>query len=102
MTDDTNGSAAGFLEADGFLPIFDAVDAMVKATDIHVSGVTRLGGGLVAVAITGHLADVEEAIEIGEQCATSAGGERVRSVIFAAPSHAVSVLAQDPMVLDGM
>ena len=26
--------AVGFIEAEGFVPIFDAVDAMVKATEV--------------------------------------------------------------------
>ena len=43
--------AVGFIEAEGFVPIFDAVDAMVKATEVDVRGATRLGGGIVAVAV---------------------------------------------------
>ena len=31
--------AVGFIEAEGFVPIFDAVDAMVKATEVDVRGV---------------------------------------------------------------
>ena len=61
--------AVGFIEAEGFVPIFDAVDAMVKATEVDVRGVTRLGGGIVAVAVAGDLATVEEAVEIGEEVA---------------------------------
>lgn len=94
--------AAGFLEAEGFLPVFDAVDAMVKATDVDVRGVTRLGGGLVAVAVTGDLADVEEAMELGEETARSTGAGSVRSIIFASPCSAVTSLAHRPLVLDGM
>ena len=58
--------AVGFIEAEGFVPVFDAVDAMVKATEVEVRGAVRLGGGLVAVAVTGDLATVEEAVEVGE------------------------------------
>ncbi len=94
--------AAGFLEAEGFVPVFDAVDAMVKATDVTVRGVTRLGGGLVAVTVTGDLAAVEEAIELGEELATASAAGWVRSIIFASPCNAVSTLAANPMVLDGM
>lgn len=43
--------AAGFIEAEGFVPIFDAIDAMVKATEVRVNGVMRLGGGLVAASM---------------------------------------------------
>ena len=102
MSSTTGSRAAGFLESEGFLPVFDAVDAMVKATDIAVTGVTRLGGGLVAVAVVGDLADVEEALEIGEAAAKAASSGAVRSVIFAAPCTAVSAIADNPMMLDGM
>lgn len=93
--------AAGFIEADGFVPIFDAVDAMVKATDVTIRGTTRLGGGLVAVALTGDLATVEEATEIGEETARAISPGAVKSIIFASPSGPVSALASDPRLLDG-
>ena len=57
--------AAAFIEAEGMVAVFDAVDAMVKATDVTVEGTMRLGGGIVAVALSGDLATVEEATEIG-------------------------------------
>jgi hypothetical protein len=63
----------GFIEAEGFVPIFDAVDAMTKATEVDICGTVRLGGGLVAVAVSGELATVEEAVEIGEETATDTG-----------------------------
>lgn len=102
MSSQTSNRAVGFLEADGFLPVFDAVDAMVKATDVEVRGVTRLGGGLVAVALVGDLADVEEAMEIGEQSARSTNAAHIKSVIFAAPCTAVAAIADNPMMLDGL
>jgi len=90
--------AVGFIEAEGFVPIFDAVDAMVKATGVTVEGTVRLGGGLVAVSITGDLADVEEAVEIGEASARAVtnGQGAVRSIIFASPSAPVAALAANP------
>jgi carbon dioxide concentrating mechanism protein CcmK len=93
--------AAGFIEADGFVPVFDAVDAMVKATEVTVRGASRLGGGIVAVAVTGDLATVEEAVEIGAETARAVSGGKVSSVIFANPSAPVSALASDPSLIDG-
>jgi len=93
--------AAGFIEAAGFVPIFDAVDAMVKATDVTVRGTMRLGGGLVAVALTGELATVEEATEIGAETARAVSGQPVRSVIFASPSGPVAAIATQPELIDG-
>ena len=77
--------AVGFIEAEGFVPVFDAVDAMVKATEVEVRGAVRLGGGLVAVAVTGDLATVEEAVEIGEETARAVSGRAVKSIVFASP-----------------
>lgn len=87
--------AVGFVEAEGFVPIFDAVDAMVKATEVEVRGVARLGGGIVAVALAGDLATVEEAVEIGEEVARAVSGRGVKSIVFASPAAPVSALADD-------
>lgn len=91
--------AAGFVEAEGFIPIFDAVDAMVKATEVEVTGVVRLGGGIVAVAVRGDLATVEEAVGIGEEVARAKTGRPVKSIVFASPCDAVQALAVDPALL---
>lgn len=93
--------AAAFIEAEGFVPIFDAVDAMVKATEVTVQGTMRLGGGMVAVALTGDLATVEEATEIGAETARAVSGRRVSSIIFASPSAPVAVIAANPDLIDG-
>lgn len=93
--------AVGFVEAQGFVPIFDAVDAMVKATDVTVEGVMRLGGGLVAVALTGELATMEEAVEIGTETARAVSDGSVQSIIFANPSHPVAAIARSPRIIDG-
>jgi ethanolamine utilization protein EutM len=93
--------AVGFIEAEGFVPIFDAVDAMVKATDVNVRGTMRLGGGMVAVAYTGELATVEEATEIGAETARAIAGGGVNSIVFASPSHPLVAIAHNPALLDG-
>lgn len=93
--------AAGFIEAEGYVPIFDAIDAMVKGTEVTVGGTMRLGGGLVAVSLTGDLATVEEATEIGEETARAVSGRAVSSIIFASPSDPVMAIAHDPGLIDG-
>jgi microcompartment protein CcmL/EutN len=93
--------AVGFLEADGFVPVFDAVEAAVKATDVEVGGVMRLGGGLVAVALIGELATVEEAIAIGEETARAISARPVKSIVFASPCAPVVALAGQPQLVDG-
>ena len=93
--------AAAFIEAEGMVAVFDAVDAMVKATDVTVEGTMRLGGGIVAVALSGDLATIEEATEIGVSTARSQTRGKVSSVIFASPSVPVSAIASNPSLIDG-
>ncbi|WP_326836965.1 BMC domain-containing protein [Amycolatopsis rhabdoformis] len=94
-------TAVGFVETEGFVPIFDAVDAIVKATNVTVEGVVRLGGGIVAVALSGDLATVEEATEIAEETAKAVSGAQVRSVVFANPCDAVAAVAGHTALLEG-
>lgn len=89
-------SSVGFIEAEGFVAIFDAVDAIMKSTNVEIQGVRRLGGGLVAVALSGDLATVEEAVAIGEQTVREVSGRQARAVVFAHPSDPVLALAMHP------
>lgn len=91
-------NAVGFIEAEGYTAIVDAVDAMAKSTEVVVAGMTRLGGGIVAVAIRGDLATVDEAARIGEEAAR-ARTRAVRSIVFASPCDAVAELADDLSVV---
>lgn len=87
-------------EAVGFTPIFAAVDAMVKSAAAHVRGVMRLGGGLVAVALRGDLATVEEAVGIGERAASRLAPGQVSSIVFANPSDPVAGIAATPEMVN--
>ncbi len=91
--------ATGFLEAEGYVSIFNAVDAMAKSTEVTVSGVVKLGGGLVAVSVVGDLATVEEAISLGEAAISANSQAKFRSIVFANPCGPVSALAANPKVL---
>lgn len=92
--------AVGFIQAEGFVPIFEAVDSMVKATDAEIVGVMRLGGGLVAVSVTGDLATVEEAIDTGSETASAISNGKVKSIVFASPCDPVSAIATTPDLVD--
>lgn len=93
------GRAVGFLEAVGFVPAVDAADAMTKAAHVRVHGLRRLGGGLVSVCLSGDLAQVMEAIEVGEETVRAHRGVEVRSVVFPNPCRAVGLVARDPELI---
>ena len=93
--------ATGFLEAEGYVSIFNAVDAMAKSTEVTVSGVVKLGGGLVAVSVVGDLATVEEAISLGEAAISAGGTAKFRSIVFANPWGFLA-LAAVPALLNAL
>jgi ethanolamine utilization protein EutM len=85
--------AVGIIEANGFVPIFEAVDAMVKASEVEVTGVVKIGGHIVSCLLTGELAAVRVAVDVGEEAARAVSSERVSSVVFASPSDPIRALA---------
>lgn len=57
--------ALGFIETKGVLTAIEAADAMLKAADVSLLEKTKVGGGLVAVTVTGDVAAVKAAVDAG-------------------------------------
>ncbi|HBE85140.1 MAG TPA: microcompartment protein [Lachnoclostridium sp.] len=57
--------ALGFIETKGVLAAIEAADAMLKAADVSLLEKTKVGGGLVAVTVTGDVAAVKAAVDAG-------------------------------------
>ena len=71
--------ALGLIETRGTLAAVEAADAMVKAADVTLIEKTRVGGGLVAIAVTGDVAAVQAAVDAG-----AAAVERITASSLAA------------------
>ena len=65
--------ALGLIETRGTLAAVEAADAMVKAADVTLIEKTRVGGGLVAIAVTGDVAAVQAAVDAGAAAAKRVG-----------------------------
>lgn len=82
--------ALGMIETKGFTAIVEAADAMVKAADVDAVKYTKIGGGIVSVAVRGDVGAVKAATDAG-----AAAARRVGEVI------SVSVIpSPDPVVSD--
>lgn len=90
------GTAVAFVETVGYIPAFDLADAMGKSALVRIGGMVRLGGGLIGMSVLGGLADVTEAVEVGEETVRAFHRVDVRSVIMPSPSPAVRAYAADP------
>jgi microcompartment protein CcmL/EutN len=93
------GPAVGILEAEGFVAVFDAAEAMAKAADVEIGGLVTLGSGLVAVTISGSLASVQAAMHVGERTVRTAHDRDAAAIVFASPCPAVMALAADPTLV---
>ncbi|TVR05403.1 MAG: BMC domain-containing protein [Spirochaetaceae bacterium] len=65
--------ALGMIEAQGFVAIVEAADAMVKAAKVDLVGYEKTGGGFVTAIVRGDVAAVKAATEAGAKSAERVG-----------------------------
>ena len=56
----------GMVETKGLLATIVASDTMLKSADVHLLGVTKIGGGLTSILITGDVSAVTTAVSAAE------------------------------------
>lgn len=82
--------ALGMVETKGFTAIVEATDAMVKAANVDAVKYTKIGGGIVSIAVRGDVGAVKAATDAG-----AAAARRIGEVL------SVSVIpSPDPVVSD--
>ncbi|MBQ2557124.1 MAG: BMC domain-containing protein [Thermoguttaceae bacterium] len=65
--------ALGILEGKGFVTLFEATDAMLKAANVEFLGWDKPGSGIVTVYVTGDVAAVKAATDAGVAAASRIG-----------------------------
>ncbi len=65
--------ALGMIEAQGFVGMVEAADAMVKAAKVELVGYEKTGGGYVTAIVRGDVAAVKAATEAGAKSAERVG-----------------------------
>lgn len=63
----------GFIETQGLVAAIEAADAMVKAANVKLLGIDKVGGGLVMVAVRGDVGAVKAAVDAGAAAAKRVG-----------------------------
>ncbi|MEG1993178.1 MAG: BMC domain-containing protein, partial [Acetivibrio sp.] len=66
-------SALGMVETRGLVASIEAADAMLKAADVELIGMEKIGSGLVTVMVQGEVGAVKAAVESGEEAASKLG-----------------------------
>jgi len=65
--------ALGMVETRGLIGSIEAADAMVKAANVKLIGMERIGSGLVTVMVSGDVGAVKAATEAGAAAAKRVG-----------------------------
>jgi microcompartment protein CcmL/EutN len=73
--------ALGMIETRGFTALVEATDAMLKAANVSAVKYTKIGGGIVSVAVRGDVGAVKAATDAGANAARRVGDVVSVSVI---------------------
>ncbi len=65
--------ALGMIETRGMLPAIEAADASLKAANVTLSNIEKVGGGLVTIMLRGDVAAVKAATDAGAASARKVG-----------------------------
>jgi microcompartment protein CcmL/EutN len=68
-----NGEALGLIETRGLVAMIEAADAMVKAANVTLIGMEKIGSGLVTVMVRGDVGAVKAATDAGAAAAKRVG-----------------------------
>jgi ethanolamine utilization protein EutM len=73
--------ALGMIETRGFTALVEATDAMLKAANVDAVKYTKIGGGIVSVAVRGDVGALKPATDAGANAARRVGDVVSVSVI---------------------
>ena len=65
--------ALGMIETKGFVGTVEASDAMIKAANVTLIGVEKIGSGLVTTMVRGDVGAVKAAVDAGAAAADKVG-----------------------------
>jgi microcompartment protein CcmL/EutN len=67
------GEALGLVETKGLVALIEAADAMVKAANVSLIGMEKIGSGLCTVMVRGDVGAVKAATDAGAAAARRVG-----------------------------
>ena len=87
--------ALGMIETKGFIALVEASDAMMKAANVQFHGWDKVGSGLVSAFVTGDVAAVKAATDVG---AAAAGrvGEVIAVQVIPRPHDDLGIVLPEP------
>ena len=87
-------NAIGMIETRGLTASIEASDAMLKSADVSLLLKEHVGGGLVAIIVTGDTSSVKASVDAGAAAAERVG-ELVSAHVIPRPAPSVGSMLQD-------
>ncbi len=84
--------ALGLIEVIGYPAAIEAADASMKAANVRLGGITKVGSGIVTVQIFGDVGAVKAAVDAGGKAAEKVGKVRATHVIPRADSAVFDIV----------
>lgn len=88
--------ALGLIEVIGCPTAITAADAALKAANVNLSTITKVGSGIMTVQLVGDVAAIRSAVEAGAEAAKQVGTLRYIHVIPRYDSQLLGKLIKDP------
>jgi len=95
-------NAIGLIETIGYIAAIEASDACVKAANVSLVSIDKVGAGIVTLTISGDVGAVKSAVEAGEMAAQRVGTLRSSHVIPRMHNEVVDTLfkKEEPKVCE--
>jgi ethanolamine utilization protein EutM len=90
-------SALGLIETIGLVAAMEAADAMVKGANVRIVSRQQVGGGLIAILVSGETGAVKAAVDAGA-AAASRVGRVVSAHVIPRPHEDVADILERPPV----
>lgn len=84
--------ALGMIEVIGWVPAVAAADGALKAANVHLLRLYKVGANIVTIALSGDVSAVQAATEAGSRAAEALGPVRATHVIARLQPQVVSLL----------
>lgn len=95
-------NAIGLIETIGYVAAIEASDACVKAANVNIVSLDKVGAGIVTLTVCGDVGAVKSAVEAGEMAASKVGTLRSSHVIPRMHNEVADALfkKEEPKVLE--
>lgn len=82
-------ASLGMIETRGLTAAIEAADSMLKAANVEVVGMEKIGSGLVCIIVKGEVGAVQAATDVGAEAAQRIG-ELVATHVIPRPNGEIS------------